>query len=252
MFALQLRVFTADLLELQGGMSQVVDRLADGLEVRYGTAVSRVEQGPEGVSLHAEDRAAPVRARAAVLACPADEAARMWPDAPEAVRDHLEGMDYSRIDSVYVRTDGPLEMSMEGRPLGIELLPTAEVGARTLSGFYFADRWAEDGGLMLLVAAVEADTAAMSDTELADRLQADAEALHPELAGRVTDRTVVRDERYTPTFAPGSVKRLLAARRELPGGRVDLAGDHMAAPWVEGAVRSGQMADRLAASLAVA
>jgi monoamine oxidase len=50
-----------------------------------------------------------------------------------------------------------------------------------------------------------------------------------------------------PHIGAGSVRRLVAARQHLPAGPVDLAGDHMTASWVEGAVRSGQLAaDRIA------
>jgi protoporphyrinogen oxidase len=66
----------------------------------------------------------------------------------------------------------------------------------------------------------------------------------------VTDRVVMRHRPYTPTFRPGSVTRLAEVRRHLPVHGIDLAGDHMAAPWVEGAIRSGEhVAARTAAAL---
>ena len=58
-----------------------------------------------------------------------------------------------------------------------------------------------------------------------------------ELVRRVTERVVMRHHPYTPPFGPGCVRRLATARQHLPAGRVDLAGDHMSAPWVDGAIR---------------
>lgn len=244
MLALQLHAFRGELLELRGGMGLLVDRLVEGLDARYDTEVHAVEQDAEGVTLHTGEGR--TRARGAVLACPADDAVRMWPDAPRAVREHLTTIDYSRIDYVYLRTRRPLGVRIDGEEIGMEIVPAEEVGEGVLGGIYFADSWAEDGGLLLVSATAGAGAAGMGDDELADRLQSEAEGLYPELTGQVTDRVLIRHDHYTPTFAPGSVKRLAAARRELPSGRIDLAGDHMTAPWVEGAVRSGDMAaDRL-------
>ena len=101
-----------------------------------------------------------------------------------------------------------------------------------------------------MTAAYAAIAGELDDETLADRLQADAEKLDPELVGQVTERYVVRQPHYVAVPHPGSVRALAAVREHLPHGRVDLAGDHMAAPWMEGAVRSGQQAaERIAAAL---
>jgi monoamine oxidase len=243
MLAMQLHVFKGQLRELKGGIGQLTDALAAGLDVRTSTGVERVEtRDGDGVLVHLADRPEPLRARAAVLACPADVAAAIWPDAPAAVREHLTSVEYSRIDYVYLRTRRPLERDDDGRPVGIEVITSPEVRGTTMGGIYYANDWADEGGLLLVTAAPCAHAEDLDDDELADRLQADAERLHPELAGDVTERIVIRHHPYTPTFGPGSVRRLAAAREHLPAGRIDLAGDHMTAPWVEGAVRSGQLA----------
>jgi monoamine oxidase len=153
MLAMQLKVFTGELREIRGGTGRLVEAIAADLDVRNGTAVERVESTGEGVTVHLAGSAEPLRARAAILACPADVAAKIWPDA---------------------------------------LLR--------------------------------------------------AEKYHPEVVGQVTERVVMRHHPFTPIFGAGSLSRLSAARRALPAGRVDLAGDHMTAPWVEGAIRSGQQA----------
>jgi monoamine oxidase len=242
MLALQLHVFTGELRELRGGIGLVTDALAATVTVRTHTRVERVEPVAGGVLVHLADEPEPVRSGAAVLACPADESARIWPGAPAPVREHLSAVDYSRIDFVYLRTQAPLRISANGRPVGMEVITEPEVGAAVMGGIYYANEWAEEGGLLLVTAAPSAGAEQLTDDELADRLLADAQRLHPELAGQVTERIVMRHDPYTPTFGPGSIRRLAAAREALPADRVDLAGDHLAAPWVEGAIRSGQLA----------
>ncbi|WP_344607425.1 FAD-dependent oxidoreductase [Sporichthya brevicatena] len=241
MLALQLHVFTGDLCELRGGASRWVEAVAADLDVRYGTAVERVEEDGAGVVVRTADGGS-LRARAAVLACPADVSARLWPQAPAPVREHLTRTVYSRIDFVYLRTRDALTLRAGGRPVGMEVITPPEVAGRTVGGVYVANGWVRAGGLWLVTAANGAGAATKSDEQLADELQSDVEKLHPEMVGQVTGRRVVRHDPYTPTFTAGSVQRLRAARAALPGSRIDLAGDHMTAPWVEGAVRSGQLA----------
>jgi protoporphyrinogen/coproporphyrinogen III oxidase len=249
MFALQLHVFAGELREVSGGVGRLVDAVAADLDVRHATTVTAVRPAPDGVRVDVDGRTA-LRTRAVVLACPADVAADLWPDAPGPVRAHLTAMEHSRIDYVYLRTRRPLELRAEGRPVGMEVVTGPEVGDRALGGIYTANGWVDDGGLLLVTAARSARAEDLDDDELADRLQADVEKLHPEVVGDVTERVVMRHRPYTPTFAPGSVTRLAEVRRHLPAGRVDLAGDHMTAPWVEGAIRSGEhAATRVAAAL---
>jgi protoporphyrinogen/coproporphyrinogen III oxidase len=255
MLALQLHVFTGELRELSGGIGQLTDALAAGTDVRTGTRVRTVTSADDGVDVHVDGPHGPEqphRARAAVLACPAGAAADVWPDAPDPVRAYLRQVGYSRIDYVYLRTRTPPRPTGGGRPVGMEVVTEPEVGGdRVIGGIYFANDWAEDGGLLLVTAAPSAHAERLDDDALADALQRDAEALHPELAGQVTERVVMRHHPYTPTFGPGSVRQLAEVRRALPAGRVDLAGDHMSAPWVEGAIRAGQQAaERIAGALA--
>ena len=250
MLALQLHVFRGELREIRGGIGRLTDAIAAGLRISTTTTVEGVEETTDGVLVHLADRPQPLRARACVIAAQADVAAHLWPDAPAPVGAHLAAVDYSRIDYVYLRTRAPLRMRADGRLVGIEVVTEPEVGTTTMGGIYFADGWARNGGLLLVTAAPCAHAEQLDDTTLADRLQTDVEKLHPEIIGQVTERVVMRHHPYTPTFDAGSVQRLYTARQHLPAGRIDLAGDHMTAPWVEGAVRSGQLAAaRLGATL---
>lgn len=247
MLALQLHVFQGDLCEVRGGAGRWVEAVAAGVDVRHGRSVDRLEDTGDGVLVRAGDEVH--RARAAVLACPADVSAALWPMAPSPIREHLTGMRYSRIDYVYLRTRDALTLRAGKREVGMEVLTTPEVGSRTIGGIYVANGWVRTGGLWLVTAAVVADAAAKSDQQLATELQADAEKLHPELVGQVTERRVIRHHPYTPIFSAGSIRRLAAARAALAGSHIDLAGDHMTAPWVEGAIRSGQQAAARVAAL---
>lgn len=249
MLALQLHVFTGELREISGGVGQVVDRLAAGLDVRQDAEVSLVEEDGDLARVLLTDGET-IRARAVVVATTADVAHKIWPTAPTAVSNHLGGIDYTRIDYVYLRTQDAVELRQGRRTLSMEVITTAARDGRTLGGIYQSNGWVDRGGLLLVTAANAAVAAAIPDDELVDRLQAEAEELHPELRGRVVDRVLVRHAHYTPTFATGTVRTLAAARAQLGVGPVDLAGDHMAAPWVDGAVRSGELAaDRVVGRL---
>ncbi|HEY3605488.1 MAG TPA: NAD(P)/FAD-dependent oxidoreductase [Sporichthyaceae bacterium] len=241
MLAMQLHVFKGELREVRGGIGRLVDAIAAPLDVRHGVEVTAVIDTGNGVTVQVADGTS-LSARGAVLACPAEVTARLWTGAPAPVAAHLTGIEYSRIDYVYLRLRSPFRIRHRGRLVGMEVIPGAELGAGTTGGIYYANDWSTDGGLLLVTAAPSANAANIGDEDLCDRLQADVEKLHPELVGQVTERVLMRHHPYTPTFAPGSVRRLAAARRALPAGPIDLAGDHMTAPWVEGAVRSGQLA----------
>lgn len=241
MLAMQLHVFSGELREVRGGIGRLIDAIAAGLDVRHGVEVSTVSDDGDGVSVWPADGSS-LSARGVVLACPADVSARLWAAAPAPVAAHLAGIGYSRIDYVYLRLRQAFRIRHRDRLVGMEVIPEPEVGGMTMGGIYYANDWTTDGGLLLVTAAPSANAGQIGDEDLCDRIQADVEKLHPEVVGQVIERVVMRHHPYTPTFTPGSVRRLAAARGVLPAGRVDLAGDHMTAPWVEGAVRSGQLA----------
>lgn len=259
MLALQLRVFTGRLLELRGGMGQLVAALVSRLEdgVRCETRVERVEQHADGVSVHVATPGGTegLRAGAAILALPAREAGAIWPAAPASIGEFLRSVRYARFDSAYLRTSVAVRRrDRRGRPLTMELTSARERGAELLGGVYCADDSVPRGGLAWAVAGPGSGAEQLEDDALAERLQDELERRRPDLRGRIEDRRTVRHALYVPKFLPGYVGRLAAARRALPSGRIDLAGDYLCAPWMEGALRSGQLAaervDALPASAA--
>lgn len=200
MLALQLHVFAGELREVRGGTVQVIDAMAADGEVHLGIQIDQVEQERKQAVAHLAGGGRST-AHEVVIATPADISSDLWKSPPPPVRDHLAGIRYSRIDYVYLQTSNRVEIAHRGRPRSMEVMPTASRGTSELGGIYQANDWVNEGGLLLVTAARAARAADIPDDELLDRLHADAEALHPELAG-----------------------------------------DHMAAPWVEGAVRSDQIA----------
>lgn len=261
MLALQLQIFKGDLKELQGGTQALVELMAKGLDVRHETQVHSLsldeERGTVAVTAGSDEQV--LHARAVVLACQAPVAARLWPQAPSIIKEHLEGITYSRIDYIYVRTSTKFYIS-EGQEIGMEVVPAAEVDQgplRTIGGVYCCDSWidaGQEGSLLLVTTSNAADAAAIDDDALATRLQEELEHLHPQLKGNIVSRSsIIRHDDHTPTFSQGTVGRLSRAQLELEsltrdwgqqcrGAIVDLAGDHMAAPWMEGALYAGQKA----------
>ena len=59
---------------------------------------------------------------------------------------------------VYLRTRDAIELSAEGRPVGMEVVTTPEAGGGTIGGVYVANAWAESGGLWLVTAAPAASS----------------------------------------------------------------------------------------------
>lgn len=245
MLALQLHVFKGELREVRGGAGRLPTKMAATLDVRLGDGADKVEEAPTGTSgervLLRLASGVELRARAAVLATPADHALDIWSTAPTAVREHLSAVRYSRIDYVYFRTRSRLSGGSTRGAVGMQVVTVPEVDG-LLGGIYYANDWAQDTGLLLVTASPGGGAAALSDDELVERLRHDLVRLLPEVRDEIVETVAMRDAPYTPTFAPGSVRRLAALRKTLPAGSIDLAGDHMTAPWAEGAVRSGQLA----------
>jgi protoporphyrinogen oxidase len=253
LLALQLRVFHSRPSELRSGSGTLIDKLAEPLDVRCGVRVERVVESDTGVLVHAVGPDGPrvYRGRAAIIATPASAVESLWPDAPDATREFLASVHYSRIDFAYFRTREPLgRRNPSGAPLYMATIPTSTRGNRTIGGILYADHWAPTGGLVFAEAAMRSGADQLDDATLGALLQAELLELNPELAGQITGRYVGRRDPFVPIFGPGYVSRLAEFRRTLGHSAIDLAGDYLQAPWLEGALRSGSnAADRTARRL---
>jgi oxygen-dependent protoporphyrinogen oxidase len=244
-------------LTLEGGLGQLGPALARRLRVRYDTHAEQLSLDARGsVCVHArgsDRRALRFRARAAVIATTPSAALRLWPSVPPAEREFLASARYTQHFHAYLRTSPRFKPPAPGgRSLHMEILPSHErdgllshlsfprVGGGTPGG----------GGLVFLAAHSHAARAHHEDGELADRLQAEAELLHPELRGQVGERRTIRWREKVPLFPRGRARELAALRSSMRPGPIQLAGDYLYGPLLEGAALSGvAAAERIEAYL---
>jgi oxygen-dependent protoporphyrinogen oxidase len=98
-------------------------------------------------------------------------------------------------------------------------------------------------GLVLVASpALAYELLSASDDEVQRRLLPAAEALSGVRITGVVGRSVVRLPEGVPLFYVGWLRELAARRAKLGPAQVTLAGDYLASPSIEGAVRTGQEA----------
>lgn len=233
-------------LTFAAGMGALSSHLAAEIEVKTGVVVREVREEGEHVCVIAgtsDGRPFDLRARAVILATPADETARLWPAAPGPARELLQSVAYSRADRVYLRTREPFRpQARDGKPIHMELIPAAEREGRLLALLEFMHQRADGGGLLYAEAAPGSGAERLDDATLVERLQGEVETLHPELRGEIRAHRVVRTAPMTPLFPAGQSRRLATFRGAVAPGTIELAGDYLNAPWIEGAVVSGEAA----------
>jgi protoporphyrinogen/coproporphyrinogen III oxidase len=231
---------------LRGGMGSLTHELAGRLSASCGIEVERLQVEPGGVvaTTHGGDS---LRARAAVLATRAGEAAEIWPAAPDPVRRFLTTQPYTQGFGVFLRTPERLErLDPRGRGVLMDILPSSGGHGALLAAVYFNDL-APSGGLVGLAATPAASRSATGDDELAARLESEFLRLHPEPAPDVTARLPLRWPVFVPWYPVGRARELASLRSRLVPGPVQLAGDYLYGPLMEGAVNAGEAAaDRAA------
>lgn len=243
------------LSRLIGGTRRLIDRLLQDSELECSVSVSEVVRADECVIVRASTDAGPseYRARAVLLATPADVAQRVWTEVPPAVENFLNRVRYAGCEFLYLRTDVRHDLrTPDGRAMIEEIVPSRRRSADCSFGVCSLNDWVDDGGLLL---AGEAPTPFRpadpeQDRRSAGRLQAELESLHPSLRGHIVARRFFHRNRYVPVFDPGYVGVLRSVRRHLVPGPIDVAGDYLRAPHSEGALASGiDAAERIAAHL---
>lgn len=236
-------------ITLQGGLGTLVARLGERVGTECGVTVERVRDDGVRVEVHARDTdGRPVRraARAVVLATPADVTARAWPDCPAPLSGFLRRVRYSSCTLLYLRTaTAYAPVTRRGTPILQEVVPADDRPADAASGLALLNGWVPAGGLLMT-----GNNSARGGAAVADRLQTDVEAYHPELRGQVTDRLACSRTHFAPLFETGYLRSLAALRPALRPATVDVAGDYLRAPSLEGALASGlEAADRVHARL---
>jgi len=239
-------------LTLEGGLGQLGPALASRLPVRCATAVDELSVGGrDGVVVRAHGSGGELRfvARAAVVATTPSAALRVWPGAPTPVRDFLASCAYTHHFHAYLRTDSSFApTSPRGDPLYMEIVPGGESSGVLSHVSFAAGSSVADGGLVFVAARSRAVAAEADDERLAGQLQDELERIHPQLRGRVVARRSIRWTEKVPRFPPGHTRAVAAFRRSLTPGPVDLAGDYLYGPLMEGAAQSGVAAARRVAA----
>lgn len=227
---------TARLLCPRRGLGMVWDALARDLDVRYGVEAVVVEQAGGTVEI-ATAGGETLRADSAILAVPAPAAARLLP-AGHPDRALAEAARWSPAVKLHLALAEPLPGARPRCPAGPGEHPLA--GVIPLESKRTEQVPDGRGGLVICAAPwLGSQLLAKPDGLVRERLLVEAERLLHRPIGGVLGSSVVRMSEGVPLFAVGWLRRLGERRsRRLPVP-VDVAGDWLQSPSVEGAVRSG-------------
>ena len=150
---------------------------------------------------------------------------------------------YSPFLLVYLRTrEAYTPRSDTGEPVFMDVVPLGERDGVLEHAYYGSNAAAPDGGVILAGAYPWAAAEEPDDEALADRLQAELEELRPALRGQVTGAYIVRWKAKVPLHPPGAARALADFRHVQAPGPVQLAGDYLYGPLIEGAALSGEAA----------
>jgi oxygen-dependent protoporphyrinogen oxidase len=227
---------------LRGTPGLLAERLASRLDLRAGVAVARVEAAGRGrLRIHAaEGGEPPFEADAVVLALPAPEARRVAETllAP-AERDLLGSV---RYDAELAWLGASPELAVTG-PTRVRV---PRVAGSTVATIALEPGRSAGGGRLTVIASPTASRAWLdrADDVVAKELAAQAERLIGSGLRIEGEGIVRRWEGARPRFDVGRYRdlaRLRALQTDLRRGgrRLYFAGDHLAAPTIEGAVASG-------------
>jgi oxygen-dependent protoporphyrinogen oxidase len=221
--------------------------LARGADVELGAEVTAVEPAPGGFRVHVAGRAA-LEAEALVLATPA----RVTLDIARAVLTEPE-----RGLLAEARTLPAVAFEAElARPLAADPTRIGVASGEAPIASVLHDPGAGGAPPRVRVLAAPGFAAARdaADDVLAKELAAALDRLHPGAGSAIASTRIRREPEAFPLFPVGRyraiarLRRVEADRRSI-GRRLAFAGDHLAGPTLEDALRSGhRAADELAAS----
>ena len=215
---------------------------AVGGEVRSRVAVKAVRPGGAGLEVQTDEQV--IEADSVVVAVPHDAVAALLPSGTVAAQDRLVELGTSPIVNVHLVYDRPVT--------GLDFFATVGSDAQ-----YVFDRTAgaglDDGRQCLAVSLSAAESyIGMASADLVSHFTAELARLLPAASeATVTESIVTRENSATFLGVPGSDSLRAGAESGLPG--VFLAGAWTDTGWpatMEGAVRSGTGAGRLAARFA--
>jgi monoamine oxidase len=234
---------------IDGGNSRILDALVAELRAKVDieAPVDRIEQGADGVRVHATT-GREVDADFCIVAVPLPLLARIdfHPGLPPALAEAAARLQYGAATKVPLQyrrrfwlREGLNGDAITDLPIGTTWEATTRESGVT--GILMAYASGEDGRRL----------AALSDSERVFQASREMETVFPRARGLVEAGATAAwsDEKYSrgsyAAYAPGQVTRYWRALRQ-PAGRVHFAGEHCDAftGYMEGAVRSGRRAAR--------
>ena len=226
---------------LREGAGAITRALAGALNVRSGTAVTRVDVAGRSVEYESTDGTrGEVRARAILVALPGTEVRGVVDglDVPRA--DFFAGVRYQAHDNCFFKLNEKAdELDLPDRGF----YPRKEHGELSGIGYAVVPSSPEHKVLRTgLKGRFSTELADRSDDELEAAIMARVAEVAPEIPPLVEDRVLCRWKAAIPVFYTGYLRALarFQALEPLPG--VAFAGDYLAIPSMAAAHDSGQKA----------
>lgn len=232
---------------LRVSLDVVAAHLAASFEAQLGVRVERIEGGRGRLRVATRDASGSqeLEADAVVLAVPAPEAARI-------ARELLFPFEAALLDGRSYGASVSAWMELERTPVAVATrvrVPRAESAALAALHLEPPARSDTESGLAHVVARDGFSRARLDvpDDTVAKELATELERLVPGCAPRIPSARIRRHTRAWPRFSVGAYRDLARLRRieaieRRAGRRLYLAGDYLAAPWLEAAVASGERA----------
>jgi oxygen-dependent protoporphyrinogen oxidase len=231
---------------LRGGLGELAAALAGGLGVELGTGVEAIEASASGrLTVRPEAPAVPLEADAVVVATRAGAVCRIAGAllAP-AERDVLEATRYAPSIVLHALLEEPLVgVTTRVRVPEAEGLPVLAFAHETGSP---GGRVPESAGAVSVIARPTWSAAHLEagDDVIEKELLAVLDRPYPGASSLVCSTDLRRHREALPLFPVGRYRELerlrrVGADRRAAGRRLYLAGDYLADPTLDGAVRSG-------------
>ncbi|RVA16339.1 hypothetical protein EN935_37595, partial [Mesorhizobium sp. M7D.F.Ca.US.004.03.1.1] len=232
---------------VEGGTGNLVKAIVDALLVQHGTRLIRGRPvksvtDTDGVARINLEDGETLLARHAVLAVPADIAARIVDDLPSWKRTALQAIDYAEDASVAFSLSRP---ATDFLPHGIWRLPVVGRGMIGLCNAEHASPPDQPRRIAGMIRGYTGHDTAHLLRNMAgeDRhafLLADLDAILPGAAAACTDVQVALWQRADSPWRVGRLKHIEALAR--PTGRIFFCGDYVDPSGMNGAVLTGQRA----------
>jgi oxygen-dependent protoporphyrinogen oxidase len=229
-----------------GGPHRLIDGMAAELHGRIETEADVQDVALEDDRVRVRYRQGPseheVRARHAVLATKAFDAARIAPDLPADTRHSLESIPYGPTVVMGIVTGETAPMPWDP----IYALATPKRAFSMLFNVVNVLRARSDvrepGGSLMVYRSGHAalELFEQTDAEIERAFLDDLHAIYPETRGIVRETVLLRMPRMLPYVAPG--RAALQPALERPLGRLHLAGDYLGGVYTETAISSGYAA----------